>query len=242
MASEGHVFDLLPAYALDCLDTDEKGQVEAHLARCDLCRHELQTYRDVVGVLPLAMHVDEPPPGLKERVMQEARRSSQTSSPQTRTSWWEQIAEYFRRGAPAWGLVSLALILLLGVNNLLLWQRVNRLDESAQVPFMSVTMTGTEASPDATGLLVISLDGEHGTLIVDGLQTLDPASQQYQLWLIRDGQRTSGGVFSVDRGGYGSVWVGSPEPLASYSSFGITIEPAGGSPGPTGAKVLGGEL
>jgi anti-sigma-K factor RskA len=62
------------------------------------------------------------------------------------------------------------------------------------------------------------------------------------LWLIQDGQRTSGGVFSVSDEGYGSLWISSPEPLATYSAFGITIEPAGGSPGPTGDKVLGSPL
>ena len=54
MASEEHVFDLLSAYALDCLDAVENAQVDAHLAGCELCRAELQTYRDIVEVLPLA--------------------------------------------------------------------------------------------------------------------------------------------------------------------------------------------
>ncbi len=75
--------------------------------------------------------------------------------------------------------------------------------------------------------------------MVDHLPVLDPDELQYQLWLIQDGQRTSGAVFSVNKYGYGSVWVSSPEPLSSYSDFGISIEPAGGSPGPTGDKVLG---
>jgi anti-sigma-K factor RskA len=105
----------------------------------------------------------------------------------------------------------------------------------------TINLTGTEAAPEATGLLVVSLDGEHGTLVVDGLAPLGQ-EQQYQLWLIQDGQRTSGGVFSVSEEGYGSLWISSPEPLSSYGAFGITIEPAGGSPGPTGDKVLGGAL
>jgi len=32
------------------------------------------------------------------------------------------------------------------------------------------------------------------------------------------------------------------QPLDTYQSFGITIEPNGGSPAPTGKKVLGGNL
>ena len=104
-----------------------------------------------------------------------------------------------------------------------------------------VAMVGTDAAPAAVGTLVISGDGEYGTLAVDGLAALDP-DHQYQLWLIRDGQRTSGGVFSVNPEGYGALWISSPEPLSSYPAFGITIEPEGGSPGPTGDKVLGGSL
>ena len=99
----------------------------------------------------------------------------------------------------------------------------------------------TEITPNATGLLIISRDGEHGALVVDGLPDLSEA-QEYQLWLIRDGQRTSGGTFFLNKTGYGILWVRSPEPLDSFSGFGITIEPEGGSPDPTGDKVLGGGL
>jgi len=240
MVQEEHAFDLLSAYALGCLDGAENAHVEAHLAKCETCRLELQTYQEIVDVLPLAVSYIDPPPGLKAEIMQRASEMKKPAHKSQRTSWWEQITRILRQGAPAWGLASLALILLLGVNNLFLGQRVNQLEKSQPV-FMTITLQGTESSPAASGLLVISQDGEHGSLIVDGLAALDP-SMQYQLWLIRDGQRTNGGVFSVDPGGYGSLWIDSPQPLVSYSEFGITIEPAGGSPGPTGEKVLGGEL
>ncbi|HLA97534.1 MAG TPA: anti-sigma factor [Anaerolineales bacterium] len=240
MSREAHVFNLLSAYALDCLDAVEKAQVEAHLRECDLCRADLQTYREIVQVLPLVGRESEPPPGLKSKIMQRAAQARNAPATQNQPIWWEHLAAYFRKGAPAWGLVGLVLILMLGANNLLLWQRMNQLESKAQLPFSTIVLTGTETSPDASGVLVLSQDGEHGTLIVDGLAVLDSASQ-YQLWLIQDGQRTNGGVFSVGKDGYGSHWVSSPQPLASYSSFGVTIEPTGGSPGPTGAKVLGSE-
>jgi anti-sigma-K factor RskA len=114
--------------------------------------------------------------------------------------------------------------------------------QSAQPTQMQfVHMNGTQAAPAAQGVIVISADGDHGTLVVDNLPSLQ-AGKQYQLWLIDDGKRTDGGVFSVDKDGYGSLWVSSPRPLVSYASFGVTIEPQGGSPGPTGQKVLGGGL
>jgi anti-sigma-K factor RskA len=155
-------------------------------------------------------------------------------------SWWERLKDLLQRSAPAWGLVSLALILALGVSNLRLRQQVEQAQLEADV-MRIVRLQGTDAAPQATGTLVLSVDGEHGTLVVDGLPPLDEA-HQYQLWLIKDGHRTSGGLLSVNSEGYGALWVSAPEPLASYPSFGITLEPAGGSPGPTGAKVLGGSL
>ena len=60
--------------------------------------------------------------------------------------------------------------------------------------------------------------------------------------LVKDGKRSSGGVFSVQDNGYGVLKIDSPLPLIEYQTFGVTIEPFGGSPGPTGKKVLGGSL
>jgi hypothetical protein len=70
--------------------------------------------------------------------------------------------------------------------------------------------------------LVISKDGKQGTLVVDDLPGL-PADQQYQLWLIQNGERTSGGVFSTDESGYGYLEIHAPQPLVSFESFGVTI-------------------
>lgn len=69
-----------------------------------------------------------------------------------------------------------------------------------------------------------------------------PADKVYQLWLIRDGQRTSGGTFTVDANGRGQVPIHPPLPIREYQSMGVTVEPTGGSPGPTGARVLRGSL
>ena len=236
---EEHVLDLLPAYALGCLDEEDDLQVIEHLTTCGVCRAELETYRSLVNELPFAVAESDPPSELKEMILARARKAKSLAPARQSLPWWQRIT---RLGAvPVWSAMSLVLVLVLGASNLLLWGRLNTLENKPQTDLMTVPLQATSASSGASGMLVISRDGDHGTLVVDGLSALDPA-QQYQLWLIRDGKRTSGGVFSVDQQGYGSLWVKSPAPLISYSSFGITIEPAGGSPGPTGKKVLGGDL
>jgi len=238
MATHTHVLDLLPAYALDCLDDDELIVVSEHLADCAECRAELSRYQTVADQLALAVPETTPPPELKARLM----RRIQPPLPRPRRSWWQSLIALLQRPAPAWSLLAAMIIAALAIINLSLWQQVGQQRATPQPGTMRlVTLTGTDAAPEATGVIVISTDGRHGMLVVDCLPPLDQA-HQYQLWLIQNGERTSGAVFSVNEEGYGATWISAPEPVLNYPAFGITIEPAGGSPGPTGDKVLGGSL
>ena len=239
MVNEPHVSELLAAYALGSLDEEEQVQVAGHLTACADCRAELLSYEAVAGRLAFAAPDAAPPAALKQQILGGIQTPHQQPAVGPQRSWRQQLAGFFRTSAPAWRVASLALVVLLVITNVWWWQRAGR--EGSGVPgagMRVIAMAGAETAPDAVGTLVISADGEYGTLVVDGLPALDP-EHQYQLWLIRDGQRTSGGVFSVNPEGYGSLPIPSPEPLSSYAAFGITIEPAGGSPGPTGDKVLG---
>jgi anti-sigma-K factor RskA len=180
-----------------------------------------------------------PPPDLKQKILKGIpSRQKQIAQPKERPGRDRLIGF----GALSFGLIGLIVICALAFNNIVLWRQVNQLRETLPAQgFQIVNLASTEFAPEASGILVISANGKHGTLVVNELPDLD-SEHEYQLWLIKNGQRTSGGVFSVGEDGYGSLWVGSKTPLADYSGFGITIEPEGGSPGPTGDKVLGGEL
>jgi anti-sigma-K factor RskA len=120
---------------------------------------------------------------------------------------------------------------------LLFWQNAGSPPVEFGLPV--VELSHTEHAPQGRALLVMSRDSRKGTLVVDGLPALGE-EQQYQLWLIKGEDRTSGGVFAVGQDGYGYLRVSSPEAMFNFDSFGVTIEPAGGSPLPTGPKVLAG--
>ena len=231
MQDQFHVRELLPAYALNCLDAEEATRVAEHLASCAECRAELLAFETVTARLALGARDALPPDKLKGKIVGQIQAPRAAPARRQGRAWWQ-------RAAPAWGLAALVLLVALVASNLWWWQRSS---EVGPARLQVVAMAGTERVPGAAGTLLITADGEYGTLIVDGLPDLEPGLA-YQLWLIRDGQRVSGGVFSVNDEGYGVLEVMSAEPLSSFADFGVTIEPEGGSPGPTGDKVLGGSL
>ena len=245
MASQDHISKLIPAYALDCLDPEDKRIAETHLAACAECRAELAEYRTIVVDLSLAVPEVAPPAGLKQQIINQAGKQKKARNGThgffARLVQPVQLALAAISRSPGFALASLALVIVLAASNLMLFNQISQNNQAKQEGLRTIALSGTENSPGASGLIVISSNGEKGTLVADGLTELS-SDQAYQLWLIRDGKRDSGGTFIVDQNGYGRLWVASPQPLGDYQAFGITIEPAGGSPGPTGTKVLGGEF
>lgn len=274
---EEHVFDLLPAYALGCLDQEDFVKVSRHLADCAVCQNELATYYAAADQLAMAAPLRTPPLELKQKILQRVAapqpeaaaqsqpdRSPETSRPKDASrpsdglrpsaaprpapagnphKSWDLFRGLFAQPLGlAFAVAALLLIIFMGISNLLLWQRVNELQARAPKENMQlVRLDGTTNAPNAQGYIMVFKNETYGTLVVENAPALQ-AGYQYQLWLIRDGKRTSGGVFSVTGEGYGTLEVSADQPLENYPSFGITIEPAGGSLAPTGKKVLGGKL
>lgn len=238
MPDEIHVLDLLPDHALGILDPKEASRVEEHLSSCLICRNESQAFEEVSARLAFAVPPATPSPDLKVRLM----RRVQGSRPQPRLETEVPSRSWLERLLPAWGLASLVLILALGATSLVLWQRLDEVDSFMSPGGMrAIPLEPTDAAPQATGFVLVSADGDDGAVVVDGLPPLDE-DHEYQLWLIRNGERTSGAIFSTDENSYGGTRIRAPLSLLEYSSVGITIEPAGGSPQPTGERVLGGPL
>jgi anti-sigma-K factor RskA len=220
--------DQIPAFALDSLDPAEAATVARHLDECLACREDLAAFRGVVDALALAAPDADPSPTVRRRLL--AAAAADRAAREARAAPRSTHRPAPRRAWPTYALAALAIILIGG----LLWAATGGL-RSSNLP--AITLNPTDIAPGATGELRFSRDGRDATLTVTGLPVLS-AEQQYQLWLVRDGVRDSGVVFSVNENGWAETPVMLAHPAADYERFGITIEPAGGSPGPTGDGVL----
>ena len=62
--------ELLGAYALGAVTSEEQEAAQAHLAECAKCTRRLREVRAVVDLLPYSVTQVNPPEPLKERVLE----------------------------------------------------------------------------------------------------------------------------------------------------------------------------
>lgn len=228
------VKQLLAAYALEILSEDESHAVTRHIESCAECRTELAAYRRITDDLALAAPDAAPHPSAKQRLMQSIQSRPKTMPAEPSPTMWETIRAALR----GWRPIAAALAILLVITLALWWGSGGGPIGPADPGAMQIELTPTDIAPGAYGVIEVGADARQGTLTVEGLPALD-AGKQYQLWLIEDGARISGGVFSVSERGAATLTIAAPQSIGDYAAYGITIEPFGGSPGPTGERVLG---
>lgn len=239
---------LLAGYALKSLSPETAQQVEDHLVNCPSCQKILEDYLLLEDELRQAVPAVEPPTRIRSRLEAYTQPVPKTRTKMKPRGWF--IPDWTAAAALAAVLMLIAVNIFLIRNNQQILNRQNTLIEQNRAfqtaaALLTYPDTRVEVIDDGTlyGTLVYDPDGSRAVLTVWGLDSL-PSDQDYQIWLIEhDQNRISGGVFHNDQSGsYSSVMIESPFPLETFAGLGVTIEPAGGSPGPTGPKVLGIEL
>ena len=127
-------------------------------------------------------------------------------------------------------------------------EMIEKLKEQRYLTYMSAApdvsvnrLSATRPAAKSRGMVMAPRTGEAPVLAALDLPPL-PKDKVYQVWLIKDGLIYSGGVFTVDSTGYAQTIIPLFAPMASFNAIVITVERAGGSPGPTGESVLKGDL
>jgi anti-sigma-K factor RskA len=208
------VHELTAGYALDALDDQERIAYERHLAHCDRCQAELAAFSATAAALAFAADPAEPPPALRDRILETARAERPNVVP-------------LRPTARTWVYRGLALAACAALVGLVVWNISlhDRLD-SARGALTAVELNG------AAGSVVVGPSGQ-GTLIVSGLKPTEPG-KTYEAWVIKDGKATPAGTFSARD----TSVVHLKKHVPSGAIVGITVEPAGGSPQPTSRPIV----
>jgi anti-sigma factor RsiW len=198
--------DLLGAYALDAVDTDEAQAVEDHLRSCPRCRAEVEAHRETAGWLA---HGGAPAPdGVWDSI---AGRLEDAPAPVelARILSWETpehraAVSPRRRRAVEWVAgIAAALVLVLGGVAVNQQRQIDRLDSRAGIeqalasavsnPRARQVSLDSPTGGDARVRAVVLPDGTGYLVAKDGLPALDD-DRTYQLWGINDAKVVSLGV------------------------------------------------
>lgn len=231
MSPDLHTF--VGPYVLDALDDDERRRFEEHMERCAACREEVADLVEVTGAL--AESVAEPvPASLRARVLSEVETTRQELPLAGR-----RPSHRWRRLATVAAAAALLAVAVLGVS---LWRQAEgQLTEAEELVAITAAADGQRTVLESDiGTLQVIVSESRGRMAVVGDEVPDPADERtYELWSITDEGPTSLGTFDPADG---AVQVVVDAPGADAGQVGITEEPDGGSPAPTGPILASGTL
>ncbi len=246
--------DLLAALALDAVDDEERGAIEAHVATCPRCQSELDALREVASALgntvePLPEHLwssissriyddhHDPVPALA------ILADDESATPTTRRSRSSQLR---RSLAPALAVAAvvvtvLAFQLVSADNRNSNLQSALKASNSSQVAAALKTpghklVVLDSATQNALAKFVLLPDGR-GYLVDDHMPPL-ASSETYQLWGVVQGKAISIGLMGRTPHHVTFTVAGPP----SLTELAVTVEPSGGTSTPTTPMVATGNV
>ncbi len=263
MSREEHdiVLELLPAYALDALDEEEKGRVERHLRVCPRCQAELHLLKETAHLLAYTVPLYDPPFHLRERIrlLVATGRPSHDVSPRgglkgvVRTAVWA-------RPTPLTALVLILSLITLGLfswNIHLKGELASLRDETVDAHELGEVMLEYVESPDnyelhpiqatdasfpAHGIILSDRLRRRMILLAKGLPRLENDEAAYMVWIQDErGHAIPIRAFHCDEQGRAVLLFTLPKEPQDIVEIGVSI--AQGNPPMTPVRpVLDGKL
>ncbi len=230
--------DSLEAYALGVLDDAERAEVVTHLASCDACRRELESFEQIAAALPAALAVAAPvPPSdvAAQRIQRAIRRRS-------------------RRSRVLFAAAAVAVVLF-GLGVVWVWrsertladerQRSDRLIEEQSIVFEVVDSPDRErivlraGSDDANWYGKAFTSPDMPFVVVMANRLPEPrGGNQYHVWLTwPDGTTTLAGALEINEDGFATLVVTADSPGPIVDRVEVTEQPAGAT-APGGDVIL----
>lgn len=228
--------ELKDAYALGALPEQERRELEEYLAAHPERQAEIDELGNVASLLALSPPEQEPPPELRQSIMDVVEAEAQRPPARTR-SWLAGVRELLSVKNLALAAAALLVIGLFSWNMLLqdqvqdLQGQVASLQESQETRM--VALAGTGAAQRAQ-VEVILIKDHKAVLTAEDMPGV-PENKTYQIWVIEGDVPQPSGLFKPDGGTVAAV---VEKPLDEDDVIAITIEPDGGSQQPTTDPVL----
>ncbi len=217
---------LAGAYALDALEPAERRAFEQHLSSCAGCQTEVAEFRETAARLAEAEPVD-PPAGLRARVL--ADTASNRQLPPEVAPVVEIATRRRPRILPA---VAALLVAVAGTVGVVLATSDDDDPVDEVVAAADATTADLDGEPGSVEV-VWSQAQNQAAVIADGV--VDPAEgETYALWFVTADGVQPAGLFTSDDGRVATVIDLSEFDIGDGIGWGISIEPDGGSPQPTG--------
>lgn len=255
MSDHDALRSLAGAYALGVASEAERREFEAHLATCAECRQELAGIRRVNQALAMAASpAAAPPADLRRRIVEAAehdRRARTTrglslpwwiaaaasiAAVVLGAQWWSvssELAEMRAELASTRERLTIAESLRASAERTAT-ENTSRLAVLTAADSITVPLAGQPPSPNATGRVVWS--PTRGVIFSAANLPPLPAGRVYQLWAVTAPAPV--GLMLVTPAAGQADQVATVPPAVVPTAFALTIEPEGGSPGPTGAMYL----
>jgi anti-sigma-K factor RskA len=236
---------LTGAYAAHALSPAEAEEFEAHLQDCPSCPQETRELVATTARMGEGEY-DAPPADLKSRIMAEISQTRQLPPP---AGVHSQVVELASRRRSRLLLTVAACVAALaiiggGITGGVAYRANQR---NHQLVAADRAVAAVLSAPDARTVTANGPAGGHGTAVVSDLRhqavfsaagmPQAPGSKVWQLWVIDASGARSVGVLDEKADGQIAPVVAGSVP-GTGASFGVTLEPAGGSKQPTTTPVL----
>lgn len=221
----------LAAYLLGGLDEGEAATVESHVEDCERCQADVRWLRPALEMLPEAVEQLDPPPQLRDRLLDIARADAEYSGAATRRKPVRDRrlrVGRFEAGPFTASVVALQL-LMIGIAVLAGYG----IRDGGRDGVETRTLAVASKSPGSTATLEISSGS--ATLQAHNVPQL-PAGAVYQVWVASPGQGVMpSSVFRPTSDGTAAAAV--PEVLRGAEQVMVTAEPGKGSTTPSSAPI-----
>ena len=253
--SKDRFSELYSDYLLDQVDDSERLDFERHLESCSECQRELRELEETLFSIPLALPQSTPRPQLKDKILAQIGYASTDRIASPAAGLWKPWAI-----AASILAAFLAGVTVMQYRESLHYTRtisilereseglrstnqglITKISSLTQPNIVFVNLGGLENFEAVAASAFILAAEDSLNIFFHNLPELPP-EQRYQLWLIESGQPPHPSVLFPPSGMVTEVVAPITIDAGNIATLAATIEPAQGSPQPTGPMVALGNV